>query len=216
MATRTSVVSRWVLVVLVAAALLVGVESKAQKSPENVKSVPLKVGRFIAPTIILIGEQQGAFSDLSLSTFDVSSGAQALPLLTTGDLAAAVDVSEPPMVIAFSKDIKFKIVWLTTFTPEALIVQKGISDVRGKTISTPTGSIGQYLLERYLEKHNLTLSDIKYADLQEQDALAAFTRGKIDGLYAFAPISTQAEAAGGTSLDSARVFNYVDLLPAVH
>jgi ABC-type taurine transport system substrate-binding protein len=198
-----------VLIVVLISAFGTNFQYTFAQTTENVKNVPFKIGSFVAPTILLVGQAQGNFNNLSMTTYDLDSGAAALPLMVTGDLAGASDISEPPIVIAFSKDIKAKIIWLTTFTPEALIVKPGVSDLRGRTIGVPGGSIGQYMLEQYLQKHQMSLADIKMADLSAQNIASAFKSGSIDGGYVYPPFTNAMSEAGGVALDNSKVFNYI-------
>jgi taurine transport system substrate-binding protein len=209
LSSRRTAAAALLAAVLVAAACG-GTSGSTSAAPgEDPKGVQFKMGAFVAPTVLMVGQAQGNFSNLSLSTFDLDSGATAVSLMANGTLAGASDISEPPINIAYSKDIKTKIVWLSSFTPGDLVVKPGITDLRGKKIASPGGSLTEYLLEQYLDKHGLKLSDIQYTDLSAPDATAAFKAGAIDGAYLYSPFTEAMQSAGGQSIDKQRIYNYI-------
>lgn len=172
--------------------------------------VDFSMGRFLAPTTILAGEAEDGFGNLPMKAIDVESGPIALPLLSTGELAGIADVSENPIVIAYSRDIPVKIVWTSNKTPLALVAKQGISDaesLRGKKVAAAGGSVLQYQLERYLDANGMKLSDVDFVDLLPPDMVGAFKNGAIDAGYSWPPASTAMVGQGGAEIDKTQSTN---------
>jgi taurine transport system substrate-binding protein len=168
------------------------------------------MGRFVAPTTILAGEALDSFEGLPMKMVDVESGPIALPLLATGKLAGISDVSENPIVIAFSRDIPVKIVWTSNKTPLSLVAKSGITDaqgLRGKKVAAAGGSVLQYVLERYLAQNGMKLSDVKFVDLAPPDMVGALRNGAIQAGYAWPPASTAMEAQGAKAIATSQSTN---------
>ncbi|MER0240613.1 ABC transporter substrate-binding protein [Streptomyces sp. HSW2009] len=116
--------------------------------------------------------------------------------------AKAVDigaVGNTPPVFAGAAKSKIKIVAATHGTSygEAIVVKTGsdlrtVSDLKGKSVAVAQGSSAHYQLTSSLAKAGLSLNDVQVSLLQPADALAAFTRGKVDAWAIWDPYTSQA------------------------
>ncbi|WP_260634857.1 ABC transporter substrate-binding protein [Streptomyces angustmyceticus] len=116
--------------------------------------------------------------------------------------AGAVDVggvgNTPPVFAAAAKS-KIKVIAGTHSRSdgEAILVKKGSplkrpSQLKGKSIAVAQGSSAHYQLIASLKKVGLTPKGVTLNYLQPADALAAFTRGKVDAWAVWDPYTSQA------------------------
>lgn len=169
----------------------------------DIQDTHFTVGKFTAPNILVAGEALGRYDNLSVSFTELTGGPEALPLLTSGDLAGASDVSEPPVAIGLARGIKMKIVWEGNSVPVTLLVNesiKGPEELKGKTFGDSAGSIMQLKLFQYLEENGLDRNDINFVDIGAPEVVAAFKSNAIDGTNMFPPYTKAIEAQGARKL----------------
>ncbi|MDF9811961.1 sulfonate transport system substrate-binding protein [Streptomyces sp. SPB162] len=68
---------------------------------------------------------------------------------------------------------------------------KSVADLRGKSVAVAQGSSAHFQLVSSLAKAGLKLSDVKVSYLQPADALAAFSRGRVDAWAIWDPYTSQ-------------------------
>ncbi|MFG2092244.1 ABC transporter substrate-binding protein [Streptomyces sp. NPDC048612] len=124
------------------------------------------------------------------------------PPLLEGINAGAVDVgavgNTPPVFAAAAKS-KIKIIAGTHSRSdgETVLVKKDSplkrpAQLKGKSIAVAQGSSAHYQLIASLKKAGLSPKDVTLNYLQPADALAAFTRGKVDAWAVWDPYTSQA------------------------
>ncbi|MFJ1998283.1 ABC transporter substrate-binding protein [Streptomyces asiaticus] len=116
--------------------------------------------------------------------------------------AKAVDIggvgNTPPVFAAAAKShIKVVAAKHGTSDGETILVKKGspvkrTADLKGKSVAVAQGSSAHYQLVASLAKAGLSIKDVKVSFLQPADALAAFTRGKVDAWAVWDPYTSQA------------------------
>lgn len=116
--------------------------------------------------------------------------------------AGAVDigaVGNTPPVFAAASQSKIKAIAAThsSSAGETILVKKDSplkrpSQLKGKTIAVAQGSSANFQLVASLKKAGLTTEDVKLSYLQPADALAAFTRGRVDAWAVWDPYTSQA------------------------
>ncbi|MFH8346425.1 ABC transporter substrate-binding protein [Streptomyces sp. NPDC018045] len=132
------------------------------------------------------------------STF--SSGPPLLEAVNAG----AVDVGgvgNTPPVFAAAANSKFKVIAAThgSAAGEAVLVKKDSpitrpAQLKGKSIAVAQGSSAHYQIIASLKKAGLTPKDVTLNRLQPADALAAFSRGRVDAWAVWDPYTSQALA----------------------
>lgn len=180
-----------------------GQKSSGSADKGDGTGTPIVMGRFVGPFIMQVGLGANAFNDISLKATDIESGPTALPLIVRGSLSGADGISEPPLVTAFERDLPVKIVWATNVSPHALLTRPGIttpSDLRGKKIAAPGGSILQVELTQYLTKQGMSLHDIRFVDLDAASIVSSYKSGAIDGAYLWQPQASTVEGMGAHAL----------------
>ncbi|MFG2206651.1 ABC transporter substrate-binding protein [Streptomyces sp. NPDC048638] len=116
--------------------------------------------------------------------------------------AGAVDVGgvgNTPPVFAAAAHSKIKVIAGTHSSAhgEAVLVKKGSplkrpADLKGRSIAVAQGSSANYQLVAALKKAGLSTKDVTLNYLQPADALAAFSRGKVDAWAVWDPYTSQA------------------------
>ncbi|MFJ4966452.1 putative aliphatic sulfonates-binding protein precursor [Streptomyces sp. ADI96-02] len=120
--------------------------------------------------------------------------------------AGAVDiggVGNTPPVFAAGSDSDIVVVGANhgSSAGEAIIVPKDSplrkpAQLRGKSIAVAQGSSAHFQLVASLEAAGLSIKDVKLNYLQPADALAAFSRGKVDAWAIWDPYTSQVLRAG--------------------
>ncbi|MBB5938391.1 ABC transporter substrate-binding protein [Streptomyces zagrosensis] len=157
-----------------------------------------------------VGDQKGgseavlrAAGELDDLTYKIrwSTFTSGPPLLEAVN-AKAVDIggvgNTPPVFAAAAKS-KIKAVAASHGSSygEAIVVKKDstlrtTADLKGKSVAVAQGSSAHYQLTASLAKAGLSTKDVKVSLLQPADALAAFTRGKVDAWAIWDPYTSQA------------------------
>ncbi|CAM5303900.1 ABC transporter substrate-binding protein [Streptomyces spiroverticillatus] len=122
--------------------------------------------------------------------------------------AKAVDVGgvgNTPPVFAAGSGSKITVIGVShgSSAGEAIVVPKDSplktpADLKGKSVAVAQGSSAHYQLVAALKKAGLSLSDVKVKLLQPADALAAFSRGKVDAWSIWDPYTSQVLRTPGT------------------
>jgi NitT/TauT family transport system substrate-binding protein len=75
---------------------------------------------------------------------------------------------------------------------------KSVADLKGKKVAAEQGTVDHYLLLLGLQKGGLGPNDVSFQPLETGAAAAAFASGRLDGVGAFAPFTTQALKRSGS------------------
>ncbi|MFD7922657.1 ABC transporter substrate-binding protein [Streptomyces sp. NPDC059740] len=124
--------------------------------------------------------------------------------------AGAVDigaVGDTPPVFAGAAGSRIRVVGASRSSAagEAVVVKKGSglhgpADLRGHTVAVAQGSSAHYMLLASLARAGLSTKDVRVTYLQPADALAAFSRGKVDAWATWDPYTSQALGSGARVL----------------
>ncbi|MFJ1899891.1 MULTISPECIES: ABC transporter substrate-binding protein [unclassified Streptomyces] len=161
-----------------------------------------------------IGDQKGGYEAILRASGELddlgyrikwSTFTSGPPLLEAVN-AGAVDiggVGNTPPVFAAGAGSKIVVVGAThgSSAGEAIVVPKDSplrspARLKGKSIAVAQGSSAHFQLISSLKKAGLSLSDVKLKYLQPADALAAFTRGKVDAWAIWDPYTSQVLRGG--------------------
>ncbi|ARH94292.1 ABC transporter substrate-binding protein [Streptomyces sp. MOE7] len=130
------------------------------------------------------------------STF--TSGPPLLEAVNAGAVDIGAVGNTPPVFAAAAKS-KIKVIAgaHSRSDGEAILVKKDSplknpAQLKGKSIAVAQGSSANYQLVASLRKAGLTPKDVTLNYLQPADALAAFTRGKVDAWAVWDPYTSQA------------------------
>jgi sulfonate transport system substrate-binding protein len=151
---------------------------------------------------IAVGKQEGFLKSefgsdpSSMTVSNVTTGADGVQAVATGHADIAI-VGYDPASLVSTTNVKAIAVAEQSPATQAALVKPGssikkIADLKGKTIgsytATPTAFISQILA-----KGGLTLSDVKYVQVENDGGAAALTSGAIDAWFTFDPFYAQAQ-----------------------
>ncbi len=121
--------------------------------------------------------------------------------------SSSVDVADMglgPAIIAKSQgiDIKLVAVAVDVSGSNALIVQKNMNvnsaaDLKNLRVGAQRGTTPYVGLVRYLEQSKMTLSDIKFIDLNAPSIVPAFKKGEVDAAWVWSPWQNMLMQGGG-------------------
>ncbi|MET7493591.1 ABC transporter substrate-binding protein [Streptomyces sp900116325] len=163
---------------------------------------------------LAVGDQKGGYEAILRASGELdhldyrikwSTFTSGPPLLEAVN-AKAVDiggVGNTPPVFAAGSGSKIVVVGAShgSSAGEAIVVPKGSglktpAQLKGKSIAVAQGSSAHYQLVASLKKAGLSLSDVKLNFLQPADALAAFSRGRVDAWAIWDPYTSQILRSG--------------------
>ncbi|WP_328890313.1 ABC transporter substrate-binding protein [Streptomyces sp. NBC_00316] len=161
-----------------------------------------------------VGDQKGGYEAILRASGELddlgyritwSTFTSGPPLLEAVN-AGAVDiggVGNTPPVFAAGSDSKIVVVGAGhgSSAGEAIVVPKDSplktpSQLKGRSIAVAQGSSAHFQLVASLKAAGLTVSDVRLKYLQPADALAAFSRGKVDAWSIWDPYTSQVLRGG--------------------
>ena len=157
----------------------------------------VKLGQQFWPSLNVVAQSEGFFKEefeklgTSVEYTFVESGAGMNAALAAGDIDIAL-VGGPPAITAIAQNVPIRIIWMAdkVDSAEGLVVRKGISKVSqlaGKKVALPLATTSHYGLLATLEAHGVDKSKIEIIDLRPPDAVAAFARGDVHGVFVWDP-----------------------------
>ncbi|MFJ9988906.1 MULTISPECIES: ABC transporter substrate-binding protein [Streptomyces] len=156
-----------------------------------------------------VGDQKGGYEAILRASGELDDLAYRIkwstftsgPPLLEAVSAGAVDiggVGNTPPVFAAGADSNIAVVGATHGSPagEVIVVPedsplKKPTQLKGKSIAVAQGSSAHFQLVASLKKAGLGIGDVELNHLQPADALAAFSRGKVDAWAIWDPYTSQ-------------------------
>ena len=134
-----------------------------------------------ASTLIFTAEDRRFFDDVGLNVTlkEYSSGLTAIDALLNKEIDVA-GTAEYPLVVRVLGDNQMRIIGcFDRIYNEYLVVQtnrgiQNISDLKGKTVGLPRGTICEFYLGRFLNLHGLSIEDVTLVNLNPVEAVTAF------------------------------------------
>lgn len=169
----------------------------------------LRIAYQVIPNGAPIVKNQGWLEeelDIPVEWSQFSSGAEVNRAVASG----AVDIGlagSSPVTSGIAQGLNYRVAWIYDVLGEneALVVREdtgitSVEDLAGTTIGTPFGSTTHYSLLSALGNAGVDPAELTILDMQPQDALAAWTRGDIDGAYVWVPVLAEMRDDGGMVL----------------
>lgn len=163
-------------------------ESAQEKITLAINPIPLS-------SLIFIAEEKGYFAEegLEIEFVNFQTGKMALDAFIGGgaEFATTADI---PIMLAGLNDQEFStIATIASSQNDIWVVARkdsGIetpADLRGKKIATTSGGGPLYFTHKFLERHNIELSEIKLTYMPPGDMIFATVRGDVDAMIVFGP-----------------------------
>ena len=205
---RLLVLSGFVLLSL----FLLGGCNKATQTSASVKNInityvksPLNVPSIVEKKQQLFEKEFGK-DGIGLKFPEITSGAKQTEALASGDLDFCNALGGTSVILAASNGVDVKIVSMYSRAPKAFMILakspdiKSISDLKGKKVGGPKGTVLHQLLLAALDKNNLKPGDVQFVSLDIPSAVAALQNGSIDAALAAGADANRTIASGARVL----------------
>lgn len=172
------------------------------KSPFNLQSIVMKNMGFLDKELEPLG--------LKPVWHEINSGAQQAQAMAAGSLDVSTAMNTTSVQLARSEGNPIKIVAAVSRPVDifAIVGAKDgpadVTDLRGKIVAGPKGTVLHQLLSAALAKNNLNIKDVKFVQMDIPKAFAALESGQADAALLAANALIKANEAGHKTLATAR------------
>ena len=168
------------------------------KAPLNVPSiVEKKLGLF---------EKEFAKDKIAVQYPEITVGSKQTEAMAAGSLDFAHALGGTSAILAAANGVDLKIIAIYSRAPKAFVVlTKGdkiqkVSDLKGKKVAGPKGTILHQLILAALAKEGLKPDDIQFISMDLPSSAAALMNGSVDAALSAGPDAIRAEKAGARVL----------------
>jgi len=168
------------------------------KAPLNVPSIiEKKTGAF---------EKEFAKDNIKVSFPEITVGSKQTEALAAGSLDFAHCLGGTSAILAAANGVDLKIIGIYSRAPKAFVVLvkgdsiQNISDLKGKKVAGPKGTILHQLILSALAKNGLKPDDIEFVSMDLPSSSAALMNGSVDAALSAGPDAIRAEKAGARVL----------------
>ena len=181
-------------------------DNKSTKSGKQ--NIVIKYGYQPGHTQIIVAQDKGWLKDEFEKdgiTFQLQKFSSGPPMIEamTGQKLDFGQVGDQPAIQARANNVDIKAIaaYGTSEKADALVATKKsginkISDIKGKKVGVPIGSVAQQLLYIYLKSVGLKPSDIQQVNLQPADIRSSLLSNNIDAAVIWEPVVTQTVSTG--------------------
>ena len=180
---------------LIALCLVIGLLSCSPSAPAP---VTIAINPWPGYALLYLAQQQDFFeqtgANIKLLQFSSLADAQRAYLNGEVDGLASTLVEAVQSQVLGRNPLKIVMVPDYSNGGDVVIASRSIASIKelkGKTIGCEVTSLGIYLLQRALVKSGLTLSDVRVVNVEQADGYSALSRGRIDALVTYPPVSVQ-------------------------
>ncbi|HWR28342.1 MAG TPA: NrtA/SsuA/CpmA family ABC transporter substrate-binding protein, partial [Negativicutes bacterium] len=168
------------------------------KSPLNVPSIiEKKMSSF---------EKEFAKDNITVTFPEITVGSKQTEAMAAGSLDFAHCLGGTSAILAAANGVDLKIIAIYSRAPKAFVVltksdtiQK-ITDLKGKKIAGPKGTILHQLILAALAKNGMKPDDIEFISMDLPSSSAALMNGSVDAALSAGPDAVRAEKAGARVL----------------
>lgn len=171
------------------------------KSPLNMQMIVMKEKQLL--------EKNAAEQGLSVNWHEINSGAKQAQALASGDLDFGGVMNTTSVLMANGVGSPIKIIAGVARPRDVYAIMShkdgitSLSELKGKTVAGPKGTILYQTLVAALVKNNMTIDDIKFVQMELPQAFAALQSGRVDAALLAANMMIKAQEEGGTILTTA-------------
>ena len=170
------------------------------RNPPEVAETPEKiilgVETSILPAAVWVAEQNGYFRsaglDVTIKEFD-SGRLSFLNMLSEGGVDISTVAPTPIMFNSFQRqDFAVLATFVYSYNDVKVIAHAdkgitGVSDLKGKKIGTPAGTTGQFFVESFLMRNEISTSEVKVLDIAPSNLPNALKTGEVDAIVIWEP-----------------------------
>lgn len=206
-----------VIVVVVGAAFMLSQDFLTGRVISVDEYITLSINPVPNSALIFIAEEKGYFEEqgIVVDYRGFPTGKLALDALIGGgsDIATTADV---PIALAGLAQQDISVIATIEYSTDNIqvVARKdagiyGSKDLVGKTIATTRGNGPMFFTYKFLERHDIDISDVNILFLNPSDMVTTLVRGDIDAFIVFEPFPFLAREELG--LDSLIIFSPSDL-----
>jgi NitT/TauT family transport system substrate-binding protein len=165
-------------------------------SQANMRSITLGNLPLESSALVYVAEKQGFFKQhgLNVTICAYETGMASVNALLNGELDIASGAEYPVVRMAFQKE---KIQIVGNMVKSELINLVGrkdhgiesVSDIRGKVIALPRGTIAEFYLGRFLSLNGIRTSDVTLVNMTLSQMEEAVANGDVDAIVNWQPYS---------------------------
>lgn len=169
-------------------------------APFNVPSIVMRKKGFL--------DEAFAAKGIKVENPEITSGAQQTQAIAAGEIDIASVLGGTSAILAKANGVEVKIIAAYARSPKAYFLMtrgdgpSALSDLKGKKIAGPKGTVLNQLLVAALAKEGLTLKDVEYINMDLPTARAALLSGQVDVATLAGANAVAVEKAGGKALTS--------------
>jgi len=181
----------------------------AQKEKVNISYVklPLNVPSIIEKNKTLF---ENAFGEKGIEVDfpEITQGSKMTEALASGSLDFCNALGGTSAILAAANGVDVKIIGIYSRAPKAFTIMAkddsivGISDLKGKTIVGPKGTILHQLLLAALVENGMTMDDVEFINMGIGDGMAALSSENADAALVAGPAVTTALADGNRVIET--------------
>jgi len=147
--------------------------------------------------LIIIADDQRFFADngLNVTIKNYATGSDSVDNLLKGDNDIAVATEFIIVKNSFNKENIIGIGSIARSEDHYLIIGRNdrgvenVSDLVGKKIGVPRGTVGDFYLGRFLELHGISLRDVTVVDVPPAQSVDAIGNGTVDAILIWKPFT---------------------------
>lgn len=185
------------------------VEATPKKEKVNISYVklPLNVPSIIEKNKMLF-EDTFAGKDIEVAFPEITQGSKMTEALASGSLDFCNALGGTSAILAAANGVDVKIIGIYSRAPKAFTIMArddsiiGISDLKGKKIVGPKGTILHQLLLGALVENGMTMDDVEFINMGIGDGMAALSSGNADAALVAGPAVTIAIEGGNRVIET--------------
>ena len=168
-------------------------------------STPLNVPSIVEKKLGLL-EKEFAKDKIAVQYPEITVGSKQTEAMAAGSLHFAHALGGTSAILAAANGVDLKIIAIYSRAPKAFVVlTKGdkiqkVSDLKGKKVAGPKGTILHQLILAALAKEGLKPDDIQFVSMDLPSSAAALMNGSVDAALSAGPDAIRAEKAGARIL----------------
>jgi len=161
---------------------------------------------FECDTLVYIAQQQNYFlqNGLNVTIMNYTSGMAAVNDVLNGKLDLAATAEFPLVTNSLKEQNISALACIGKFQLQDLIARKdhgiqNVSDLNGKIIGVPLGTISEFYIGRFLELNDLSLQKVTIVNITPTDAMNAIMNGTVDAVVIWQPYAYAIEEQLGSN-----------------
>jgi ABC-type nitrate/sulfonate/bicarbonate transport system substrate-binding protein len=177
-------------------------------SPNKTDSITIgNAQSFECDTLVYTAQQQNYFlqNGLNVTIMNYTSGMAAVNDVLNWKLDIAATAEFPMVTNSLKGQNISALACIGKFQLQDLISRKdhgiqNVSDLKGKTIGVPLGTISEFYLGRFLELNDLSLQDVNIVNITPTAAMNAIVIGTVDAVVIWQPYAYAIEEQLGSNV----------------